>query len=868
MAFPNGYSYRKALTVDHTKVAGGADLSSFPVLVSRTDAALATVANGGKVQSATGLDIRFELADGTKLDHEVELWKATTGQLVAWVRIPTLSASVDTPFYLYYGNASVVASEQNKTGVWSAATKFVLHGGDGTTLSAADSTSNNATPTNHGATAAAGEVSGALAFAKTSSQYVDYGNGGATANVHQAACAFEFWINPAGTLTGTILGQSDNDAVNSGWFIDLGTYDSHPAGVLAMWHEGSGGDMRQEWARPTTGAWTHVVILHDGSLTSNAGTQCYYNGVLQTQLGGHQGSGTNGTNTAIPFQVAGNIGRTASGTFDGALDEIRIYGATLTAGWIATDYAAQSSPSTFYSVGGEELPPAGASGSAGEGESASGTATETIAGTGSAGEGEGVTSTAPGAITGSGAAGEGESAGGTGAVLGAWQGVRTITDSSQGIDISFPYQVFLPKGWSAAGALWPVATFLHGSGERGTDGSLQLTAFNPAAAPTPGVDLNSIANFPAIVIAPQYPSAFPLAPATTYLAAWRHLLATALPQLVASQYHGDTSRLSLTGLSMGAENVYGTIHQYPEVFAGAGIVSGDLAPLSDYGGATTLAQALPYLTAGPFGHTHSHIYHAHDDGTIAVTVAEQISTALINAGAPCTYTEAPDGSGGHSLTYWDTIYGSSAFWTELTGQQLDVVSSGAAGEGESASGTGTLVDAASGNAGEGESATGSGSVSGAGVTGNAGEGESAAGSGAVAIAGTGTAGEGEGATGSATETVAASGSAAEAESASGTAGGAAVSGAGSAGEGSGASGAAGVLDPASGSAGSGGGAAGSASVTVDASGTAGEGESAAAAGTSFTPGAASRVRATTIVRSRYAVTIILRSRYRVGILIS
>ena len=50
------YIYRRAITIDHRKVAN-TDQSSFPVLVTGTYSYLATVANGGKVQNTSGYDV-------------------------------------------------------------------------------------------------------------------------------------------------------------------------------------------------------------------------------------------------------------------------------------------------------------------------------------------------------------------------------------------------------------------------------------------------------------------------------------------------------------------------------------------------------------------------------------------------------------------------------------------------------------------------------------------------------------------------------------------------------------------------------------------------------------------------------------------
>ena len=53
-----GYSYVRPITLDHTK-AGGATHADFPVLVAGTFPWLATTANGGKVESASGNDVAF-----------------------------------------------------------------------------------------------------------------------------------------------------------------------------------------------------------------------------------------------------------------------------------------------------------------------------------------------------------------------------------------------------------------------------------------------------------------------------------------------------------------------------------------------------------------------------------------------------------------------------------------------------------------------------------------------------------------------------------------------------------------------------------------------------------------------------------------
>jgi biopolymer transport protein ExbB len=59
------------------------------------------------VAQTDGGDIMFTAGDGvTKLDHEIEKYDPTTGELVAWVEVRSLSGSTNTDIYIYYGNTS------------------------------------------------------------------------------------------------------------------------------------------------------------------------------------------------------------------------------------------------------------------------------------------------------------------------------------------------------------------------------------------------------------------------------------------------------------------------------------------------------------------------------------------------------------------------------------------------------------------------------------------------------------------------------------------------------------------------------------------------------------------------------------------
>src|SRR3984893_19097942 len=78
----NGYTYRRAITIDHTKIPN-TDQTNFPLLISGTYPYLATTANSGAVQNANGYDIIFtsDAAGTSTLPFEQESYSSATSQV-------------------------------------------------------------------------------------------------------------------------------------------------------------------------------------------------------------------------------------------------------------------------------------------------------------------------------------------------------------------------------------------------------------------------------------------------------------------------------------------------------------------------------------------------------------------------------------------------------------------------------------------------------------------------------------------------------------------------------------------------------------------------------------------------------------------
>ena len=93
--YDTDWRLRKQITIDFNQV--DANLTGFPVLINlATDAELAASAQ------IDGDDILFTLSDETtKVPHEIEFFDPGTGELVAWVNVPSVSAAIDTDMYMY-----------------------------------------------------------------------------------------------------------------------------------------------------------------------------------------------------------------------------------------------------------------------------------------------------------------------------------------------------------------------------------------------------------------------------------------------------------------------------------------------------------------------------------------------------------------------------------------------------------------------------------------------------------------------------------------------------------------------------------------------------------------------------------------------
>jgi hypothetical protein len=163
--------YEKDITIDYTQVA--ATLTDFPVLIDIYDSDLRT-----DVQ-ADGDDITF-MKNDQALDFEIELFNqsfnSSHAHLVAWVKVPTLSDSVDTVLRMLYGNPGAKSSSSTK--VWDEY-ETVHHLNQDPSGTQYDSTANNHDGTSYGTLgsedAVDGRIDGAIDFTNETSDVISIG---------------------------------------------------------------------------------------------------------------------------------------------------------------------------------------------------------------------------------------------------------------------------------------------------------------------------------------------------------------------------------------------------------------------------------------------------------------------------------------------------------------------------------------------------------------------------------------------------------------------------------------------------------------------------------------------------------------------
>jgi hypothetical protein len=346
------FSYYKRITIDHNQVT--ATLTNFPVCINlSSDADLASDAldNGWDIAFFDGTD-----AGANQYNHEIELFNGTTGQLVTWVNVTSLSDSSDTNIYMFYGDSDISISAENPTGVWNSNFVFVHHleetDIDGGVGDITDSTSYDNDGTTHNLT-----VSDSIAtifgygmnFSDEEYKYISFGNPDEMIFSSSDSVTLEGWAynkppSPKEDNYKPLIAKGYYVSSNNNKFIDLETqYGSEGYARFHVRHD-SVYVMVSEGAETVNevNEWHYFVGVYD-----DGDMYLYVDGkLIDSDVSADLQS------TVNPWR----IGKYTNYFTNDTIDEVRVSNGARNLDWIATTYnmGNNATDGGFFTLGSEE----------------------------------------------------------------------------------------------------------------------------------------------------------------------------------------------------------------------------------------------------------------------------------------------------------------------------------------------------------------------------------------------------------------------------------------------------------------------------------------------------------------------------------
>ena len=346
--YNSSWLYRVKVTALATQV--DADLTDFPVYVDLSELPADFHTN----VKAAGADIRVTTSDGTtEVPREVVFYDAAsdTGELHFK---GTVSSSTDTDFYIYYGNSSASDYATNATygaeNVWKSTYKGVWHLNEasGTVY---DSTSNSVDSTSETTTNRA--VDGAIGKGVDVSGTSDVIGFGDVLDLGTNDMTFQMWIKTSQTPTNYAFSLSKSIAAAQDYRYAGGIYGS--TAKARLFFKGSG-STDVDFSGSTTvndNSWKKIdwvfdrdgngIIYVGGSSDGSASIAAWDGQDFQSNNPFRIGAYTASDNTDVTFP------------YNGLIDEVRLSWVVLTPTWISTEHNNQSSPSTFFTIGTQEI---------------------------------------------------------------------------------------------------------------------------------------------------------------------------------------------------------------------------------------------------------------------------------------------------------------------------------------------------------------------------------------------------------------------------------------------------------------------------------------------------------------------------------
>jgi hypothetical protein len=362
---------------------------------------LVSLTNSDFIQTnnSDGTDIVFTASDGiTQLSHEIEKFDSLTGEIIAWVKFPTLPSTSTTDIYIYYKGNSISVDPSD---VWDSNYNAVLHlnqTATGDVDEFVDVTGNE----NHGTTGGTGRITHAESRETTQvSGQIGYGQQFAGSTVHNTKktqgggdyiwvdqvgswptgdLTIELWVGdvvdtPAGAnsaLYNDMISYCvENSNANGKWSNHLNLWQAQKVKMKVRTNFFVSSQTSVEGDNSVSFTnWHHIMAVYNLAENGSGASTLYIDGVAPSGSGwSDQNPSTRAgaANYSIvgsgSFVIGGDIDSSSNAQtlckrvnngFDGKMDEVRISNTLRTADWAAASYHNQGDVSTYLSLGGQE----------------------------------------------------------------------------------------------------------------------------------------------------------------------------------------------------------------------------------------------------------------------------------------------------------------------------------------------------------------------------------------------------------------------------------------------------------------------------------------------------------------------------------
>lgn len=353
MAFPEGWGRKCKLTIDPAKV--DANLTDFPVLLTEDNLPEEMFdADGAHPALNGGGDIRFsvDVAGSTRLGCEVVSFVTdndpANGSAEIWVKIPSVSSSVDTDFYVWWEKSGETQPVRTDTygsdNVWISEEKGRWHMPE-TSGNILDSTGNVNDLTAGGTipNPVTGKIGSGQNFNGTSDDvYISAGSAGDFEPGASPAFSISVWVKNSVQGFTIEKGASLLTASGNRGFLFYGRATSPYFNLRIR------GD--QDVLRTGTvtnviwdDTWHYLCFVIDDA---NGFIKSYDNGEIDDTVT-FAANGIGNVNNGSHLRAM----HAAFAYYSGNIDELRFVQKVLTAEEIKTEYNNQNDPATFLTVG-------------------------------------------------------------------------------------------------------------------------------------------------------------------------------------------------------------------------------------------------------------------------------------------------------------------------------------------------------------------------------------------------------------------------------------------------------------------------------------------------------------------------------------